>query len=218
MAANQIPNLSDDAELNRLEKLSASYQSRVAELCIERDKLAMVDEAANVVSRAQALAAGAEYQPLRSAEAISDEIAVLRGAVERVSAQAVDARSAAVVRITRDAKLHERAAETRAQVALKCQELLAALDASRELAEQMENAGLSATAERWTGCAEASLVESLAGLQIDCGGIDAEAMRSLERRASRRVEPAFEMRDRPAPAAKPSIRKRAAEVLGELMG
>jgi hypothetical protein len=112
-------------------------------------------------------------------------------------------------------------AAARAQVALKCHELLAAIGAAQALADEMESAELSAVGPRWTGCPAPGVPEMVAGLALECseGVIDAEAVRELQRKAGLFIEPAFiESQARPAPAAKPSIRKRAAEVIGELLG
>ena len=220
MPANPIPSVSDDGELVRTERLAATYRARLADLGAMRDRLALMGESVAVDARAEALANGAAFEPVRSTESINDECQVIRAAIQRVTAQAVDARAAAVIRITRDSRLPERAAESRAQVALKCHELLAAIDAARELGDAMEGAGLTAAGPRWPGCPAPGVFEAVAGLALETseGVIDAEAVRELQRKAGIFVEPVFsEAPNRPAPVAVKSLRRKVAETIGELM-
>jgi hypothetical protein len=218
MHANQISSPDADSEVIRLEKLNANYRSRITELVALQAKLAMADTAANLVSRAEALAGGGAYEPVRSAVEIDDEISVLRGAAARVSEQTIDARAMAVIRITRDTKLHERAAETRAQVAAACAALLAAIDAARELSDTMDAADISPTGPRWTGCPAPGVPEAVAGLALECGeGLDAEAVHALRLKAGIFVEPVFSEAARPAPVIVKSLRRKVAEAIGELM-
>ena len=220
MSANPIPSVSDDGELVRTERLAATYRARLADLGAMRDRLALMGESVAVDARAAALANGAAFEPVRSTESINDECRVIRAAIQRVTAQAVDARAAAVIRITRDSRLHERAGQARAQVALKCHELLAAIDAARELGEQMENAGLAPVGPRWPGCPAPNLPELLADLQLECSvGLDAEAVRELQRKAGIFVEPVFsEAPNRPAPAVAKSVRRKIVDAVGEILG
>jgi hypothetical protein len=211
-----IRSVDNDAEVVRLGRLIQTYQARITELSVQRERITMADTAANVVGRAQALAAGGTYQPVRTAGEIDDELAVLRGAIRRVDAQAIDARALATIRITRDEKLLERAAASRAKIAAACDALMAALHEAQALADGMDAAEISPTGVRWPGCGAPTIVESLAGLRIDCGVTDAETLLMLERRAGIRVEPVFMLQDRPAPA-KPTMRRKIVDTIGEMI-
>ena len=213
-----IRSVDNDAEVVRLGRLIQTYQARITELAVQRERITMSDTAANVVGRAQALAAGGTYQPVRSAGEIDDELAVLRGAIRRVDAQAIDARAMAKIRITRDAKLHERAAASRAAVAAACDALLAALDEAQALADAMDAAEVSPTGARWPGCPVPDFPELLAGLRLECSAnLDAEAAHTLARRAGHFIVPVFsEIPEQPAPVAKQTIRKRIAAALDEI--
>ena len=163
MAADRIPSIDEDALVVRLEGLAATHRARLAELSEQRDRIAMTDEAAALNARAQALAEGGAFEPTPTLDAINDESAVIRTALARLAMQVVDARSLATARITRDERLVERAAESRAQVGAAIDSLIKALDRAAALASAMEAAGLSAAGARWTGGAPSILIESRGG-------------------------------------------------------
>jgi hypothetical protein len=213
MVAN-IRSVDNDAEVVRLGRLIQTYQARISELSVQRERITMADTATNVVGRAQALAAGGSYQPVRTAVEIDDELAVLRGAIRRVDAQAIDARAMATIRITRDENLLERAAELRIAVADGIDGLMSALAASEQFIDQLDQAGISATGSRWPGAADDRLNSLLAAHRLDLGDLPADRLEAVERRAGRRSESPI-VPERPAPAAK-SARKRIADKFAEI--
>ena len=210
-----IPSIDLNPEVVRLGRLIATYKARLVELAAMRRNIAMADEAANTVARAEALASGGAYQAVRTTESIDDEAVVVRAAIKRIERQMVDARSVAVLTISKQCRLPERAAASRVAVAAHAAALMAALDEAQALADAMDAAEISPTGLRWPGCGAPTIVESLAGLRIDCGVNDAETLLMLERRAGIRVEPAFVMQDRPAPA-KPTMRRKIADKFAEI--
>jgi hypothetical protein len=214
-----IRNVDADAEVVRLARLIETYRARISELSVQRNQIAMADEATNTVARAAALANGGQYQPVRSAEQIDDELAVLRAAIRRVDAQVIDARAMATIRITRDAKLHERAEALRIAVAAGIDAVLAALRESEQFVDQLDQAGISATGARWSGAADDRLHSLLAAHRLDLGDLPGDRLEAVERQAGRRSESPI-VPERPAPVAKRSIRQRIAAVadeIGEMM-
>jgi hypothetical protein len=210
-----IRNVDADAEVVRLARLIETYRARISELSVQRDRLVMQDQATNLVGRAEALATGGQYQPVRSAEQIDDELAVLRAAIRRVDAQAIDARAMATIRITHDARLHERAEALRIAVAAGIDAVLAALHESEQFVDQLDQAGISATGARWSGAADDRLHSLLAAHRLDLGDLPADRLEAVERQAGRRSESPI-VPERPAPAAKQTIRKRIATKLDEI--
>ena len=210
-----IPPIDSNPEVVRLGRLIATYKSRLVELAKMREQISMTDEVSQVLARAQSLAAGGKFEPVRDAASVDDEARVVRSAVERIERQMTDARSQAVLSISRECRLPERAAASRAKIANACAGLMAAIDEAQALADGMDAAEISPTGLRWPGCGAPTIVESLAGLRIDCGVNDAETLLMLERRAGIRVEPAFMLQDRPAPA-KPTMRRKIADKFAEI--
>jgi hypothetical protein len=180
-----------------------------------REQISMTDEVSQVLARAQSLAAGGKFEPVRDAASVDDEARVVRAAIDRIERQMTDARSVAVLTISKQCRLPERAAELRAAIAAGIDAVLAAMAASDQFAAELERAEVSPTGPRWPGCGEPAIIELLAGLRIDLGVTDAETLLMLERRAGIRVEPAFVMRDRPATVVK-SVRKKIADKLDEI--
>jgi hypothetical protein len=210
-----IRSVDDDLEVVRLGRLIQTYQARITELSVQRNQIAMADEATNTVARAEALASGGAYQPVRSAEQIDDEMAVLRAAIRRVDAQAVDARAMATIRITRDAKLHERAEALRIAVAAGIDDLMRALNESEQFVGQLDQAGISAVGSRWPGAADDRLHSLLAAHRIDLGDLPVDRLAAVERRAGRRSDPPI-VPERPAPIVAKSVRKRITDKLDQI--
>ena len=212
-----IRSVDADPEVVRLAALIRSYRARITELSAQRDWLGKMDVAANVAGRAEALATGGRFTPVRTAGEIDDELAVLRAAIRRVDTQLVDARAQAAFQITRDEKLFERAAELRSNVAATADALMAALHESEQFVDQLDQAGISATGSRWPGAADDRLQSLLAAHRADLGDLSADRLEVVERQAGRRSENPIIV-DRPAPViAKSSMRRRAAEVIGALI-
>jgi hypothetical protein len=212
-----IPSVDSNPEVVRLGRLIETYRARISELSAQRDRLVMQDEATNVVGRAEALASGGAYQPVRTADQIDDELSVLRGAIRRIDAQAIDARAMATIRITHDARLHERAAELRSAVAAGIDGLMAALHEAEQFADHLNQASISATGARWPGCGDDRLQSLLAGLRLDLG-VATDKGHELERRAGRRGEAMIELQARPAPAVAKSVRRKIVDAVGEMLG
>lgn len=211
-----IPSVDSNSEVIRLGRLIATYKARLVELAAMRSSIAMADGAANTVARAEAVASGGEYQAVRTTASLDDEVAVVRGAVERIDRQMVDARSLAVLTVSRECRLPERAAASRVKVAAACDALLAALDEAQALADAMDAAEVSPTGLRWPGCPVPDFPELLAGLRLECSAnLDAEAAHTLARRAGHFIVPVFsEIAD--LKPAKQSIRKRIASKIDEI--
>ena len=202
-------------EVLRLGRLIQTYRARISELSAQRNQIAMQDEATNVVSRAEALASGGAYQPVRTADQLDDELSVLRAAIRRIDAQAIDARAMATIRITHDARLHERAAELRSAVAAGIDGLMAALHEAEQFADHLNQASISATGARWPGCGDDRLQSLLAAHRLDLGDLPADRLEAVERRAGRRSESPI-VPERPAPA-KPTMRRKIVDTLGEMI-
>jgi hypothetical protein len=213
-----IRNVDDDIEVRRFADLTRTYRQRLAVLARTRERLVMADSSVDdLAERAAAMIDGTEYIPPRSLASIGDEEAVLRRAIARTEDAERDAHARAAVAISRECRLPEQASKLRENIAVAIDNLLAAMAASDRFADRLEQAGISAAGERWPGCGEPAIIESLAGLRIDLGGTDAATLLMLERRAGIRVEPAFVLQDRPAPAAvKQTIRKRVSAALDEI--
>ena len=201
-------------EVLRLGRLIQTYRARISELSAQRNQIAMQDEATNVVSRAEALASGGAYQPVRTADQLDDELSVLRAAIRRIDAQAIDARATATIRITHDARLHERADALRRAVAASIDGLMSALHEADQFADQLDQASISATGPRWPGCGDDRLQSVLAAHRIDCGDVPADRLAAVERRAGRRSDPPIVL-ERPAPA-KPTMRRKIADKFAEI--
>jgi hypothetical protein len=218
MAAD-IRNIDDDPEVRRFADLAQTYRQRLADLAGMRERLVVTGGADDADQRAAAMLAGGLFTAPRSAASLSDEASVLKMAILRAEAAERDARAVAVLTISREYQLPERAAELRENTARAIDGLLDALDASGQFADKLETADISATGVRWPGRAEDQLTTMLAGLRLDLG-VATDDAHELERSAGRRGEAVIELQARPAPVAKRSIRQRIAAVadeIGEMM-
>jgi hypothetical protein len=124
----------------------------------------------------------------------------------------------AVLTISKQCRLPERAAASRAKIANACAALMVAIDEAQALAGGMDAADISPTGPRWTGCPAPGLPEMVASLALECSeGLDAKAVHALQRKAGILIEPVYsELPAALAPAPKPSIRKRVAAALDEI--
>jgi hypothetical protein len=213
-----IPSIDSNPEVVRLGRLIATYKSRLVELARIREQISMADEVSQVLARAQSLAAGGRFEPVRDAASVDDEARVVRAAIGRIERQTVDARSVAVLTISKQCRLPERAAASRGKVAAACAALMVAIDEAQALAGGMDAADISPTGPRWTGCPAPGLPEMVASLALECSeGLDAKAVHALQRKAGILIEPVYsELPAALAPAPKPSIRKRVAAALDEI--
>ena len=210
-----IPSVDSNPEVIRLGRLIATYKARLVELAKMREQISMTDEVSQVLARAQSLAAGGKFEPVRDAASVDDEARVVRSAVERIERQMTDARSQAVLSISRECRLPERAAVLRSAVAEACDALMAALHEADQFADQLDQAGITAAGARWPGCGDDRLSSLLAAHRIDLPDLPADRLAAVERRAGRRSESPIVL-ERPAPA-KPTMRRKIVDTLGEMI-
>ena len=210
-----IRSVDNDVEVARLGKLIQTYKSRLVELAKMREQISMTDEVSQVLARAQSLAAGGKFEPVRDAASVDDEARVVRSAVERIERQMTDARSQAVLSISRECRLPERAAVLRSAVAEACDALMSALLEADQFADQLDQAGITAAGARWPGCGDDRLSSLLAAHRIDLPDLPADRLAAVERRAGRRSESPIVL-ERPAPA-KPTMRRKIVDTLGEMI-
>ena len=175
----------------------------------------MTDEVSQVLARAQSLAAGGKFEPVRDAASVDDEARVVRSAVERIERQMTDARSQAVMSISRECRLPERAGAIRESIARAIDVLLVALHEADEFADHLNQVSISATGARWPGCGDDRLQSLLAAHRLDLGDLPADRLEAVERRAGRRSESPI-VPERPAPA-KPTMRRKIVDTLGEMI-
>ena len=126
-----------------------------------------------------------------------------------------DARSQAVLTVSRECRLPERAGEIRESIARAIDDLLVALHEADEFADHLNQVSISATGARWPGCGDDRLQSLLAGLRLDLG-VATDKGHELERRAGRRGEAMIELQARPAPAVAKSVRRKIADAVGEI--
>jgi hypothetical protein len=211
-----IPSIDSNPEVIRLGRLIATYKARLVELAKMREQVSMADVATDTVARAEAVASGGEYKAARSAASLDDEATVVRAAVERIERQMTDARSQAVLSISRECRLPERAGELRSAVAEACDALMSALHEADQFVDRLDQAGITAAGARWPGCGDDRLSSLLAAHRIDCGGLPADRLAAVERRAGRRSDPPIVL-ERPAPAVAKSVRRKIVDTLGEMI-
>jgi hypothetical protein len=213
-----IRGIDDDAEVRRFADLAQTYRQRLADLAKLRERQVLADGVDDADQRAAAMLAGGSFAAPRSLASIADEQSVVRMAIARAEAGERDARAAAVLTISKEYRLPERAAELRESIASAIDNLLAALAESDRFAGKLEMADVSPTGVRWPGCGDQTLIAMLAGLRLDLGVATADT-HELERRAGRRGEAGLvELQARPAPAVAKSVRRKIADAVGEMLG